>query len=179
MLFLCNSGCMNAPQCYVIRTLPVLYFLDWIIPALFCVESPLILPIFLDFVHTSDIMCKFWRWNKYIIELLRCSAQPHVRQVLVSNSRPDSVSTNIVVSLAKQLRKATVTFAMSVYISARSHGTEWLSPDGFSWDVIFGIFDGFSCNVIFGIFTKICRNMPSTLHENLCAFMICRRNWSS
>jgi hypothetical protein len=66
-----------------------------------CVELPLILHNFLDFVHTSDIMCKLWRWNRYVIELLiRCSALLHVRRVLVSNSDPDFVSTNILVSLA-------------------------------------------------------------------------------
>ena len=27
LLFYCNNGCTNAPQCYVIRTLPVLFTL--------------------------------------------------------------------------------------------------------------------------------------------------------
>ena len=29
LLFHCNCGCTNAPQCYVIRTLPVLFHVEY------------------------------------------------------------------------------------------------------------------------------------------------------
>jgi hypothetical protein len=48
-----------------------------------------------------------------------------------------------------KLRKATISFVMSVCLSVRPHGTSRLPLDGFSW------------NLIFGYFSRVCRGIFS------------------
>ena len=60
MLFHCNNGCTNAPQCYVIRTLPV-FFVS-------VRECVLRAPV--DVSSVVCILCWFYDWS-FVVELER------------------------------------------------------------------------------------------------------------